>query len=767
MLIKRCGVRARRIIILLLFFSMSQAWAATVGSNSSSSRQLKTFFPNADDNNKMLGFAAFENGFVLEDSATTCTFDAFFPISGDMVFNGGTLYLARDLVFKNPLRVGIGTINGQGNSIEFPGNISNLNIPDQSNNSLLSFKQLIELSDYVNSVDWAFDDQYVVVGTNSKGGIDEIKVYYFDGIALTETASFDTSNKDVLSVRWHPSGYYIAVGQSGDDELRILYFDQSAATISEIDHANIGRVNAVAWDPTGNYLAVGQSSSSNITIYEVSDGILGSSYTGSLGGFRTVQQNALDWDSSGNYIAVGLDRYGGDNLIVFSFNGSSVSFNVSQNIYSYVYAVSWHPTDSYLAIGVGTGSQRLILYEHASGSLTEKDSTGDSRNIYALDWSQTGSELVVGRYSSSDHMEVRIFGFDVIDETLHLITGYQSSDHVYDVRWSHNGHALLFGNRDKEIGLLVAEEYFLTIKDARCFFKSDVTFLSNLYFSGECVVNGGGHIITLEENAAILVEQNTSLILENMIIKGIAGNNIRCIDDTGLLMLRDVVWMQDENVTFSSGTLQFKNNVIMMGDNIFAYQAGQQSIILSRSTLTLDSNFTFSYDPIVIGDNVLLAFEDNTSKLVLDGATLHTTATGLQLTHGKLLVKRDSYLSSESVDTIIEYDTEYETFEGGITFGDEYAEDDFVCEILSGAALHLNQGILKYKNVNTSSFIMHSDRSILKMFENTRLELFETLDLGPGLLVGEPNISIARASGKNILGSLNTAGAIVFTNIDM
>jgi len=86
----------------LLLVSRGSLKCVTIGSDTTASRQLKTFFPAADTSNTLRGFAVFEKGLTLEDKTTKCFFDAFFPVSGDIVLNGGSLSLLRDCELKNP-----------------------------------------------------------------------------------------------------------------------------------------------------------------------------------------------------------------------------------------------------------------------------------------------------------------------------------------------------------------------------------------------------------------------------------------------------------------------------------------------------------------------------------------------------------------------------------------------------------------------------------------------------------------------------------------
>ncbi|MCX5921743.1 MAG: hypothetical protein NTX86_00200 [Candidatus Dependentiae bacterium] len=102
-----------------------QSHGVVVGSETAVSIQPAYTFPSADFDNTMLGFAWFKNGFTLEDSLTTCTFDAVYPVSGDVNLNGGTLFLNQDLLFRNITTLsGLGTIIGNNHLIDFCSSIT-------------------------------------------------------------------------------------------------------------------------------------------------------------------------------------------------------------------------------------------------------------------------------------------------------------------------------------------------------------------------------------------------------------------------------------------------------------------------------------------------------------------------------------------------------------------------------------------------------------------------------------------------------------------
>lgn len=117
------------LIFLLNTLCFNDVLCLSVGSNTVPSRQNSVTFLRIDSDNTMLGFAAFENGFVLQSSTTTCTFDDFFPVSGTVNFRGGRLHLKKDLLFDKGLNItNSGSIFATNYSIEFGKLITDLRL---------------------------------------------------------------------------------------------------------------------------------------------------------------------------------------------------------------------------------------------------------------------------------------------------------------------------------------------------------------------------------------------------------------------------------------------------------------------------------------------------------------------------------------------------------------------------------------------------------------------------------------------------------------
>ena len=102
----------------------------------------------------------------------------------------------------------------------------------------------------------------------------------------------------------------------------------------------------------------------------------------------------------------------------------------------------------------------------------------------------------------------------------------------------------------------------------------------------------------------------------------------------------------------------------------------------------LSPGVTLKYCPPV-PLRTLIQLADAESTLELDGASLHSTTTGLQLTTGTLEVKGKCFLTSDATSKA-----------EGIIFGDGISEvNDLTLQIKPESNLKLTSGHLVYKNL--------------------------------------------------------------------
>jgi len=765
------AIRAWVLMVMLICIIVVQIVKChTVGSNKASSRQQKTFFRDTDDENKMVGFSVFEYGLALENESTVCTFDAFFPISGAINLNGGTLYLAKDAVFRSPLKLTSGIIDGCGYSLGFPSNVVSTQIPSAYHNKLLYFCDMKDIGDNINDISWSPNDKYVATVCDSFGG-DELQIYYFDTMdqKLSLTASYNFGNISAYSVKWHPTEYYLAVGKYGDSELCTFYFNPNTAILEVIDTADIGTVYDVDWSPDGKLLAVGGSARKDLLVYKVNDGVLDSCYTCTLHTANvTVPKHGLAWNSTGECLAASFKVNNSTyRLKIFNFNDEYFTDDTYFETSDRMSAIAWKPGAPFIAVGFTSSSQRLRFYEHDSLAHTISEvmsaRSGERRHIYEVKWK--GDYLAYLKDQSNITYELKVCYFDEAEKTFSIVAGANCSKDLEALAWSNSGDYVAAGGTKDYLVVFKFASAPLVFKDIKIFFDSDVIIGGDVIFEGSCILDCGRNNLEFSDEGSITVASGSSLFLSDAIIRGVSGNKIACVDDDCVIKLKDVAWILDGNYTFSTGALIFDNDILMTGDYIFAYQSTQTSTILSKSTLELDVGFTFNYNAANSESKNLIELEDKTSVLLLNGGTLHTSCQGMQLKKGRLRVLRDSFISSEKKIIVDEGDKHQMFIDEGITFGNNAIEDDFLCDIYAGATLYVTQGSLNYKNVSDFSWNMASLNSFLHMHSETVLNLYQSLKLGAGAIIFDNRTTLGKALGKDIIGSIKPYGKLFYTSI--
>jgi hypothetical protein len=203
---------------------------------------------------------------------------------------------------------------------------------------------------------------------------------------------------------------------------------------------------------------------------------------------------------------------------------------------------------------------------------------------------------------------------------------------------------------------------------------------------GNCTINGNNNRITLEDDGVLAVASGAQLTLKNVELAGVSGNKLSCVDDTASICLKNCMVLLGEDAGFDSGWMEFEGDVVFSGDHILTYSSAVASTIASQSKLTIDQGTTFYYAPTVANRD-LLAMTDRSSILYLNGCTFRSTATGVRLTKGRVLLDSDvtfSCLGTASSESI--------------SFGDGTAVNDVDVTFLSGAQIEAYGGVC-YDNV--------------------------------------------------------------------
>ncbi|MCB9493806.1 MAG: WD40 repeat domain-containing protein [Epsilonproteobacteria bacterium] len=651
----------RKIILclhfLLLFICSCQA--LVVGSNAVFSRASETVFSAVDSDNKMIGFVAMEDGFTLQDKMTTCSFDAFFPVSGNVNLNGGKLYLTQDLIFSNTYKIkSPGRIYGNNDyAVTLGKQLGEIVLPNVSQNGSLISITSKDMQDDVFSVDWSHDSQYLAVGIDGNGGLDELQVLYFDGSTLTKTQGVDLG-KDVLSVRWHPSDHYLAIGrQSGSGaEFCVYYLNVSNGTFTLQDSVELGsrRVYATGWTPDGAHVLTGLSSGTDeLRLYSFStgSGTLTEVATADFATNRHVNMDALSWSPWGDYFAVGTRRdtdAGVTELLLYEFDGASLTLTVSVDLNADVEAVSWSPTSSYIAVGTDTGSERvkMYFYNHSAGRLELRISESESREVEDLHFDPSGTLLATGLDAGSSS-KVKVYSFDAGSEVLTFLDEVASNNDVTTVRWAPNGQCIAHGSKNDNVVVskfLMEGFLFDNLTLVLC---DDARFIEDVFIDGTCKIVGNGKKLSINDGKSIFVRPSANLTIEDACLSNFGQGKLVCMDDSGGIVLKNTQITLSRDYTFSHGAVAFEDEVLISGTSKFVYASSRSSTINSASVVKFDRSVTLSYNPGVARKD-LLYFDDSTAMLFFNGCNLHATHTGLELSGGMLVFDGSVSVSSEA-----------------------------------------------------------------------------------------------------------------------
>lgn len=620
--------------------------------------------------------AELEEGFRLFSITSTGKFDSVFSVFGQTSLNGGKLHLDSDLIFSNVSSLHtLGNIVGNHHTMELSATMTCIPAisPEEVDCGAFLITSVNQPDDITTS-DWSFDSNFIAIGLNDSGGSHDIlRIYEFDGTTATlKTSTQLDAFQKIELVRWHPSKHWLAVCRerlgSGRKEVLIFSFNTTTGALTELSGLDLPvDVFSVAWHPDGDVLAIGQETDGitimdEVTTYLVNgSGIIsGTPLVGiNLALDRTIQRNALDWSISGQYLAVGVDKsMGSPEVFILEFNKitPSLTINASHFFNNAVNAIDWNPVfTDLLAIGLNGSTEKLRLVRHnpGTGTLTELSTVMTDGNPVprSLDWGQDGFCLAVGWTNGHFH----VYTLDLATETLALNTDLSfNGNNVETVRFSPNGQWVDFGQNNNVLYLLRAQAGFKGTFD--CALLSDLNIVLNcnlclqnccLKFQGQSSINGQGKCLELMPTCTIIVDNNSTLLLKDITIKGINDQRIQCMDHSSTVSLSNVEWILDDDYTFTIGHLEVQKEFTVVGDgHTFHYQSPDQSSIQSCGCMTLEHGVTFKYDPS-IANKELLQLADATAKLMLNGATLHTTSTGIQLTKGIVGIDRQSFLMNE------------------------------------------------------------------------------------------------------------------------
>jgi len=702
--------------LLLVLFSTLVVLAATIGSDSAVTRFNAQQTVNNGD--RIAGFAGLYGGFALAGASTVGTFDSFFQVSGPVDLNYGTLVLNQDLVlYDNAYFDTIGNIVGQGHALELSPSMTTVPTTSAIQEGCaiyLATQATTNSGKSINTLDWSVGDALLALGVTTGNPDLEIWGWNASSNTLTFKTTFNVNALPVNSVSWHPTQSWLALGTNNNAgagaELYIYSVNTVTGALILLSSVNYtANVTSIEWHPSGNYLAVGgAAAAAQVAVYPVNgSGVLGTPVNFNAGATPS-NNDAVAWDVTGNYLAVGFAVSANPEVRVFRF-GTSPSLSLTQitSLMSTTAALSldWNQTyTSLLAVGFQTPVAAPVQLYNVDVTLGTMTSVAQISTVYSsaqsVHWNFSGSCLAVGT-AAPNFNTVQIYTF--VPSTYGFVFSNSfGTTNTLTLRWSRTtgslatgGTSTLFAYRSifgsltpnttdpngpgaSGLGFIWSNLYLVL--------NSDITLNDScIIFSGVSGIDGRGHNLTLTPGARLYLSSGSALTMENITIKGVRNNIIGAFDNVSTFSFNNTEWLLDGRYTFTKGRFDIIGDFTLSGSgSTFAYQTqGTSNIYGSGGNLFLDSGTIFSYEPVT-SSRTLLQMISSSALLTMNGATLHSTTTGLQLTNGILVVDRTSYVASDGGIA-----------SQGISFGNGVSSSNNLnVEILPAATLNVLSGCL-------------------------------------------------------------------------
>ncbi len=644
-----CGQAARMVFFVLLLLVSSGIWAMSVGSNTAPSREtFANFSPNSSPST-INAFAGMDYGFMIGTNlTTTVNFNSYFPVGNVMFLNGNTLSLGTDLYLASDLIIpSLGYINGNNHRIEFAPHDQTIMLPNPALQiNLLNNQKPNTSSDWATA--WSADNNYVAVGTVWSSTGYELFIYSFNGLTLMLTASIGNMANNVNDVAWQPATeppYYLVAASDGG-LFAYQFTPPSTLVLKSTGYTDANAAEAVAWHPSGNIVAACPYRDW-IYIYSFN------SATGALTKISTSPsvlpqyciKGTLNFDYSGNYLACGCVA-GANQLQVFSYNAttSSLTSVASASTGQNLYALAWSPDGTMIAVGGSANQIQVYSFNRSTNTLTLIPSytVGDLPVLVeSLNWSPDGT-ILAALLNSNYGCPFFLLKVNTSAQRLLGLAGYPMIYTPVSIRWSPNGTYLAVADNTGYINVFnllanVVNTTPLTLTNANVVFNSPVQLQAPVSCGGACIIDGNGYTLNLNSQSLNVKSGGASLLFRNIMLEGITGTNLQCLDTLGTISFENVTCVVNNSLQFNQGQLAIIGECIMTGTGQFIYTSNQGSTIFHGAQWYFDRGMTFSYFPQNSAKN-LISFADSTAQLYLYETALYIQSSGLQLTKGTLKI---------------------------------------------------------------------------------------------------------------------------------
>lgn len=319
----------------------------------------------------------------------------------------------------------------------------------------------------INAVSWSSDGHTLAIGgSGTISNTDQLRIYSWNGAALTQLQSITTGSVSVLALAWHYDGHHLAVGTG--NQLIVYFWNGSTLTLLQtitLDGWPSGStINTLSWTQDGSYLAVGGG-------YSLDGGVANQLRIFSWNGTQISQIQSitptlwastnsifsLAWNYNGKILAIGGNTGTGSQLKIYSWNGSTLtelqSITPGGSSTDQIRSVAWSANGQYLAIGefTGTGNQLKIYSWNGSALALRQSMTPDlwtiTSTIITLAWSNSGQFLAIGGSTSSlEKFKIYTWNGSTLTQKQSLTS--PSTNSILNLSWSYDDQYIAVGSQE-------------------------------------------------------------------------------------------------------------------------------------------------------------------------------------------------------------------------------------------------------------------------------------------------------------------------------
>jgi hypothetical protein len=160
---------------------------------------------------------------------------------------------------------------------------------------------------------------------------------------------------------------------------------------------------------------------------------------------------SVSWSYDGQYVAITILSGGGNELLIYSYNGTTLTLVAGADLGANGFTVRWHPNSYYLAVTAASAasSVRTFLFTPPSTLSAALSTIALSTTIYAASWQQAGNYLAVGgQGTTAAQGVVYVYRFNngtgvldsVVTPTDNNTTALNGSVQYEGMRWAPRGN---------------------------------------------------------------------------------------------------------------------------------------------------------------------------------------------------------------------------------------------------------------------------------------------------------------------------------------